>query len=245
MPETAHKISHQPEQSRILLIIPCYNEADNIGKLLEEIHQLDAHYDTLVIDDGSSDDTHRIASANSRCIKHVANLGIGGAVQTGIKFAYRNGYEFCIQVDGDAQHPPSEVELFLKHYDISPANITIGSRFLFKTGFQSSLMRRFGITTISSVIKLLYNKRVTDPTSGLRLMDRKAMKLFSKKYPYDFPEPISLAVAIEEGLSVTEIPVTMRERGNGTSSIVGLAPLKYMLRVIGYLILHRISRHIK
>ncbi|HAW49542.1 TPA: glycosyltransferase family 2 protein [bacterium] len=229
---------------RILVMIPCYNEESSIGPLLREIQELDVHYDTLVIDDGSQDNTYSTASKLSSCLRLVANIGIGGCVQTAIKYAFLNDYDLAIQVDGDGQHPPSQIHTLINDYTKSPSNLIIGSRFLLKERFQSTLMRRIGISAISCIIKWLFGKKITDPTSGLRLMDREAIKLFSSEYPHDFPEPISVGFALERGLTIREVPIAMRTREHGTSSISGIKTIAYMLRVIGYLILIRIGRHL-
>jgi glycosyltransferase involved in cell wall biosynthesis len=229
---------------RVLLMIPCYNEANNVGKLLEEIRQQGTNFDTIVVDDASTDNTYHIVKQYSPCIKLCSNLGIGGAVQTAIKYALENNYDICIQVDGDGQHPPSEVEKLVNQYRKKPANLLIGSRFLTEGEFKSSAVRRIGITIISIVIALLYGRKITDPTSGLRLMDRNAIRLFSKDYPHDFPEPISLTIALEQGMKVVEVPVNMKSRKHGLSSIAGFKTAAYMLRVIGYILLTRIGRYI-
>ena len=225
-----------------ILIIPCYNEENNVGKLLREIQDLNLGYDTLVIDDGSHDNTYAVASQLSPCVKLLTNLGIGGAVQTGIKYALQHNYELCVQIDGDGQHPPSQVCRLMESYLTSPANLIIGSRFLRKKGFKSTWKRRIGIRIISRVIQWLFQHKITDPTSGFRMMDRKAIQLFSTEYPHDFPEPISLAVALERGLSVREVAVNMRSREQGFSSITGIKSFLYMIRVIGYLIFVRMGR---
>lgn len=229
---------------RILLIIPCYNESKTIGRLLREIQELNNVCDTVVIDDGSEDETHPIAKQLSPCLKLVANLGIGGAVQTGIKYALEMDYDFCIQVDGDGQHPSNQIIFLFESYLSSPANIIIGSRFLSDGDFRSTWARQLGIRVIRFVIHCFFGRKFTDPTSGFRIMDRKAIRLFSEEYPLDFPEPISLAVALEHGLTVREVPVNMRAREDGRSSISGIKSILYMLRVIGYLFLIRMDRHI-
>ncbi|MBF0289399.1 MAG: glycosyltransferase family 2 protein [SAR324 cluster bacterium] len=229
---------------RILIMLPCYNEEATIGGLLKEIQEMNSEYDTLVIDDGSQDQTFQIASALSPCIKLAVNLGIGGAIQTAIKYAYDNGYDFCIQVDGDGQHPPNQIQVLLENHEVSSASLVVGSRFIMDNQFQSTPARRVGIKIISKVIKGVFHFKITDPTSGFRLMDRKAMSLFSKRYPVDFPEPISLAIALEEDLLIAETPVVMKARETGVSSIIGLKTIAYMIRVVGYLFLIRIGRHI-
>jgi glycosyltransferase involved in cell wall biosynthesis len=231
------------ESLKILLIIPCYNEERNIGKLLEEISKIDLKYDTLVIDDGSNDDTYRIAKTYSSAIRLVSNLGIGGAVQTAIRYAFRNNYDLCIQIDGDGQHPPTEIIKLIENYRQNSMNLIIGSRFmsLKSDTFKSTFYRRIGIKVISFTIKAMYNYQIYDPTSGFRLLDKGAMRLFSKLYPYDFPEPISIAIALNNGMRIGEVPVNMRVRENGVSSIKGIKTLFYMIRVICYVVLTRLG----
>jgi glycosyltransferase involved in cell wall biosynthesis len=226
---------------RVLVIIPCYNEESSIVALLEEISACSQGYETIVIDDGSHDTTYQIARNLSPTVKLLRNLGIGGAVQTGIKFAQSKCYDFCIQIDGDGQHPPSEVSKLLKAYQEKPHSIIIGSRYLHQDTFRSTWARRFGGQSIAWTLNCLFKKSaVTDPTSGMRLMDRNAINFFAEHYPHDFPEPISLAWALTKNLSVAEIPVQMRERKYGNSSIIGIKPIFYMIRVLGYLVLARL-----
>ena len=228
---------------RTLLIIPCFNEEAVIGGLLKEIHGLGAGYTTIVIDDGSGDSTSAVAKTRSRVVWLVNNLGIGGAVQTGIKYALRHGYEFCIQIDGDGQHDPAEIELLLQAHWERPRNIIIGTRYLSGDGFRSTFTRRLGSRLISfALARLFRGEYITDPTSGMRLLDRDAMALFSRRYPQDFPEPVSLAWAMRSGLTVGETSVKMRPRVSGSSSINRLKPVAYMIRVLSYIVLARLIR---
>lgn len=230
-------------ESRTLLIIPCFNEGAVIGQLLQEIHKLNAGYTTVVIDDSSGDSTSAVARTRSRVVQLVNNLGIGGAVQTGIKYALRHGYEFCIQIDGDGQHDPAEIAPLLQAYRERPFNIIIGSRYISGVGFQSTFTRRLGSRLISFALNRLFSGRyITDPTSGMRLLDRDAMVLFSRRYPQDFPEPVSLAWAMRSGLTVGETSVKMRPRVSGSSSISHLKPIAYMIRVLSYIVLARLIR---
>jgi glycosyltransferase involved in cell wall biosynthesis len=228
---------------RILLIIPCYNEEKSVSPLLTEITQLGTDYQTLVVDDGSSDRTYEVAKAAHHRVRLLVNLGIGGAVQTGIKFADSHAFNYCVQIDGDGQHQPDQIEALLEAQRLSGANIVIGSRYLHGETFRSTWSRRFGSRIIGRAIGLLFSAPViTDPTSGMRLMDGAAIRYFSRQYPHDFPEPISLAWALRAGLTVQECPVEMRAREHGHSSISGLKAFAYMLRVLAYIILGRIRR---
>jgi glycosyltransferase involved in cell wall biosynthesis len=230
------------EKPRILLVIPCYNEAASIGDLLQEIVAASAEYHPLVIDDGSSDSTSAVAGAHAQVVRLIENLGIGGAVQTGLKYAERHGFEFCIQIDGDGQHNPQQISALLDCYRQRPHNIIIGSRFIHSTGFRSTVSRRLGSKLIAWALNTLFaGNRITDPTSGMRLLDRHAIKFFARRYPLDFPEPISLAWAMRAGLTISETAVEMRARETGKSSIDGLRPMTYMIRVMGYILLARLS----
>lgn len=225
---------------RTLVIVPCYNEEASVGKVLQQIESLDVGLETMVIDDGSLDDTHAVARRRSRCLRMLRNLGIGGAVQAGIRYAAQEGFDLCLQVDGDGQHLPEEIPLLLQSYVDEPADLIIGSRFLMPGTFASTFLRRLGIGLISAALFVLFRKTLTDPTSGFRLMGRQAIDLFAGEYPHDFPEPISNAVALAHGLTVREVPVRMQPRQGGRSSIRGLKNAAYIIRVIGYLILARL-----
>lgn len=228
---------------RVLIIIPCYNEQGTIGALLREIAACRQNYETIVIDDGSQDSTYQIARQLSPAVRLPRNLGIGGAVQTGIKYARKHGYDLCVQIDGDGQHQPGEISKLLQAYQKTPRSIIIGSSYLHNAGVRSTYARRLGGRIIAGTLNALFHPcAVTDPTSGMRLMDREMIGFFAKHYPHDFPEPISLAWALKMGFTVTEVPVEMRRRVQGTSSISGLKPLSYMFRVLAYIILARFTR---
>lgn len=240
--ESASTAAGVAPRRRTLLILPCYNEAASIAAVLLEISvHLGPDYDALVIDDASTDSTADIARrAGAACVRLVKNLGIGGAVQTGIKYARAHMYDFCVQIDGDGQHPAAQVARLFEAYDRRPANIVVGSRYLTQDTFRSTWTRRLGGRVISSALRLFFRQSISDPTSGLRLLDRKAIEIFSRTYPRDFPEPISLAWAYRAGLSVSETAVEMRDREHGQSSITGWKPVAYMLRVLGYILLIRL-----
>ncbi len=229
------------ENQRGLLIIPCYNEAPILPRLLEEIKQAEDNLDTLVIDDGSIDDTYRVAAAGSTTIRLAENLGIGGAIHTGIRYAHDNGYQFCIQLDGDGQHPPSQLTGLLEAYLSQSANIIIGSRYLQEGDYHPTFMRRFGSKIIGATLLFLFGQRITDPTSGMRLFDRRTIDFFYNNYPHDYPEPISLARAFRNGLTAREVPVKMRERQHGSSSIKGFKTILYMIRVLSYILIIKLG----
>ena len=228
---------------RVLIIIPCYNEQGSIAALLQEILACQQGYETIVVDDGSQDATYQIARQFSPTVRHLRNLGIGAAVQVGIKYARSKGFDFCVQIDGDGQHHPGEISKLLQAYQEMPHSIIIGSRYLQNDTFHSTWARRFGGRVIAKAMNTLFSQcTVTDPTSGMRLIDRKAIEFFAKHYPHDFPEPISLAWAFKAGFTVGEVQVKMRTRVHGNSSIVGLKPISYMFRVLGYIVLARFMR---
>lgn len=228
---------------RVLLIIPCYNEQKAIAALLQEIADLSQGFEVLVIDDGSHDDTFHVAQPLSPTVRLLRNLGIGGAVQTGIKYAERHDFDFCVQIDGDGQHPPDQVLKLLEAYAENSAEVVVGSRFLSNDTFRSTWLRRMGGLAIARTLNYLFAScRISDPTSGMRLMDRRAIRFFTRHYPCDFPEPISLAWALRSGMTVRDVPVVMRARGHGQSSIVGIKSLAYMFRVLGYIVLARLKR---
>jgi glycosyltransferase involved in cell wall biosynthesis len=229
-------------KKKLLLCIPCFNEADSILRVIKEIKEIKLYdFDILVIDDGSSDNTYLNAKKIVNVCRHHVNLGIGGAIQTGLKYASKEGYEFFIQIDGDGQHIPKEISKLIKCQKSNFSDITIGSRYIKNDTFRSSALRRFGIKIISFYINILFNKKITDPTSGMRLLNKKAIKLFANNYPVDFPEPLSNAIAIKYNLKLKETPVKMRSRKTGKSSIYGFKSLVYMLRVLSYLTLIKIN----
>lgn len=217
-------------RANVLVVIPAYNEQESIVSVVNDVAS--AGYDYVVINDGSTDETLSICKAYGFNVLNLPqNLGIGGCVQAGHKYALLHGYDVDVQFDGDGQHDasciPSLVELIEAGSDL-----TIGSRFVEDTdGFRSTALRRLGIVWLSFWIKAFSGKRITDPTSGFRASSKKAMALFGKNYPTDYPEPESIMLAIKSGLSVNEVSVTMRERQGGKSSIGGLSSLYYMIKV--------------
>ena len=235
--------TNSPSTKAVAAVIPAYQAARSVGAVVRGTREILA--EVLVIDDGSIDRTTAVARPLSPVVSLVSNLGIGGAVQTGIKYALRNGYDFCIQIDGDGQHIPSEIARLLEEQRATGRNITIGSRYLGNATFRSTFTRRFGSRVIAKALdKLFAGGQITDPTSGMRLMDRRAMALFARRYPQDFPEPISLAWAMRSGLTVGETPVAMRARERGSSSSNGLKPLNYMIRVLSYIVFARLASRI-
>ncbi len=224
---------------RLLVIIPAFNEQEALGGLLAELQALAAtklgvDLEMVVVDDGSTDRTPEVAlEGGARLLRLCRNLGIGGAVQAGLQLAHRERFDFAVQIDGDGQHPPTELHRLLEAARAATGpDLVIGTRYgLVKDGFQSTALRRLGSSWLRWILRLVTRLRVTDPTSGFRLYGARALRLFSETYPYDFPEPESLAMARAAGLVVTEVPVTMRERQGGRSSISGYKSVYYMLKV--------------
>jgi glycosyltransferase involved in cell wall biosynthesis len=215
-----------------LIIIPAYNEAANLLFLVKEIRTAVPDFDYIVINDGSQDETRAL------CIEHQINaihlpinLGIGGAVQTGYRYAFRNGYDIAVQVDGDGQHDPTYINTLINPIEAGSAQFTIGSRFVDKTGFQSSTMRRFGIRWLSGLLSIFAHVKVTDATSGFRAAGHDVIARFADRYPIDYPEPETIIELSLVGIRIVEVPVSMRERIHGTSSIRPLKAMYYMVKV--------------
>ena len=226
-----------------LIIIPAYNEEANIVKTVESIERDAVGFDYIVINDCSTDRTKEICEEHGfHYVDLPINLGIGGAVQTGYKYAWENGYDMAVQVDGDGQHDPEFLELMAEYLEIHQVDMVICSRFIEKQGFQSSGMRRVGIRFFSGLIRLMTGKTITDPTSGLRMAGRNVIELFSKDYPMDYPEPESVVAILRKGLKVAEVPVIMREREGGVSSISMKKSVYYMVKVTLAILIERIRR---
>jgi len=215
-----------------LVIIPAYNECGSIQKAVDDIKEHAPGFDYVVINDCSTDKTLAICRENHlNYVNLSVNLGIGGAVQTGYIYACQNGYDMAVQFDGDGQHDAAYLEMMARKLVETGSDMVIGSRFIEKEGFQSSGLRRVGIRYFSVLIRLLTGKRVTDPTSGMRMVNRDVMRIYADSYPKDYPEPESVMAILRKGKKVLEVPVVMREREEGTSSISGLKSAYYMIKV--------------
>ena len=215
-----------------LIIIPAYNEEANIKKTVEAILKNASGFDYVVINDCSKDSTKEICEKNKFNIVNLPiNLGIGGAVQTGYKYALEYGYDIAVQVDGDGQHDPAFLEQMANIFEKENLDMVIGSRFIDKEGFQSSVMRRIGIKYFTKLIKIISGKTITDPTSGLRMIGKEVIKLYASDYPKDYPEPESVVAILRKGMKVKEIPVVMKSRQGGVSSINPSRSVYYMIKV--------------
>lgn len=229
-------------EKKPLIIIPAYKEAGNIERLVNNIIENYPQYDYVIVNDGSKDDTRNICKRNGyQFLDLPINLGIGGAVQTGYKYAEREGYDIAIQIDGDGQHDVSQLDKVIAPLIQGEADIAIGSRFIEKEGFQSSLMRRFGIHFLSALIHLCTGKKVLDVTSGYRAVNRRFIEIYAENYPSDYPEPEAIVAAVMYRGRIKEVPVKMKERQTGTSSIRAWKSVYYMLKVTLAIVICRIS----
>lgn len=224
--------------------MPCLNEAKSLPGVIQELRAEGPSWEILVIDDGSTDETFKIARGlGVNVVRHAVNLGIGASVQTGIRYAYIHDFDCAIQVDGDGQHPASEVHKVLSKWLQTQADIIIGSRFLDGSGYQSTFVRQLGIAAIRKLIELLLSITVTDPTSGLRLYGEKSLCYFQRDYPFDYPEPVAIPLAAHNNFKICEVPVTMRPRQHGVSSIQGFDSILYMIRVCFNIFFVKVRKH--
>jgi len=231
------------QKLRAIAIVPAYNEQDTIESVVNEIFRSAPNIAVAVIDDGSRDNTFvRAKKTKARVLRLPFNMGIGAAVQTGFKFAFANGYDIAIQVDGDGQHAPEFIPQMLEIIESGGADVVSGSRFLEKEGYQSSFIRRLGIKFFELVYKILVRMDVTDCTSGFRAFGPNALRVVAENYPDDYPEPEAVIMLHKAGLRFMEIPVIMRDRQGGKTSIRGFKPLHYMIKVSLALIMNKIRK---
>ena len=238
------------KQKKILLIIPAYNEEKCIlntyNKIINYNKNNGTNFDVIVINDGSTDNTVNILEKNN--IPHINlihNLGIGGAVQTGYKYAYETGYDYAVQFDGDGQHDVNYVKNIIEPLMNKDADMVIGSRFINKesSNFKSSKSRQFGIKVISFFIKLVTGRKVFDTTSGFRAINKDIIKEFASSYPIEYPEPITTTEVLKKKYKVSEVPVSMNEREDGKSSIHSWKNAYYMINVCLSILLVKIRRY--
>ncbi len=215
-----------------LILIPAYNEQDSIGAVIDDIRKSLPGASIVVVNDGSSDHTEKVARGKDvHVLSHDVNLGIGATVQTGLKFARQYGYEIVVQVDGDGQHEPADLPRVIMPLIRNEVDMCIGSRFLGASVFLSTFSRRIGITFFSCLNFLLTGKWISDPTSGFRAMNSDVVNFFSEHYPADYPEPEVLVTLYKKGLRVGEVPVVMKPRTTGVSSISLHRAVYYMFKV--------------
>ena len=221
------------QRLRGLVIVPAYNEEGSIESVIQELRAAEPELDVIVVDDGSADRTLRVAAATgARVVSLPYNVGIGGAVQTGYQYALEHGFDLAVQVDGDGQHDPLEISRLLEPLLDGRADMVVGSRFAPGGGYRGTPLRRIGIRLFAAIVSLIVRARVTDTTSGFRAVNRKAIELFATDYPHDYPEVEATVVLVRHGLKMLEVPVKMRVRETGSSSITTLRSGYYMIKVL-------------
>jgi len=219
--------------NKILIIIPAYNEEECLPGVMQDLRSHAPNADILVVDDGSRDRTAEVARQTGVKVASLPyNLGIGGAMQTGFQYARNNGYDIAIQFDGDGQHMAAEIEILLDPLQKGRADIVIGSRFLKRGDYRPSFFRRIGISIFSTVLSAIMGIPVTDTTSGFRAVNSRVIEFFARVYPEDYPEVESLVLLHRAGMTIAEVPVRMRDRTGGRSSITPIRSVYYMIKVL-------------
>jgi glycosyltransferase involved in cell wall biosynthesis len=217
----------------MLVIIPAYNEEASLARVIANIQAAVPRADVVVINDGSHDQTAAVAEeAGAYVVTLPYNLGIGAAVQTGFLFARDGNYDYAVQVDGDGQHDPQEMGEILKPVLSGEADVVAGARYIEDRGYVTPWLRRVGIIILATLISLIVKRRVTDPTSGFRASNRRAILYCASSYPADYPEPESVVEFARAGLCMKEVPVTMNPRYGGQSSITPIRSMNYMVKVV-------------
>ena len=217
-----------------LAVVPAYNEEATVGRVIAGLRDAVPDFDIVVIDDGSTDRTRSIAeAAGVRVLRLPFNVGIGGAVQAGFTFALENDYDHMVQVDGDGQHDPAEIQRLTTEMQRDPEmDVVVGSRFLKDLQYVGPVSRRAGIHLFAFLLSRFVGQKVTDPTSGFRLYNRRAISLFARDYPHDYPEVEAVLVLHFHRLRMREVPVRMFQRGGGSSSITSGKSVYYMIKVL-------------
>lgn len=228
---------------KVLVIIPAYNEEESIAGVIEELKACGTECDYVVINDCSTDRTPEILEERGyNFVSLPVNLGIGGAVQTGFRYACENGYDIAVQYDGDGQHDPAYLGALIAPIINGECDFSLGTRFIEKAGFQTSFMRRVGINFLKCIIFISCGERVSDATAGFRAASKELIRYFSEHYAQDYPEPEAVISAVTEGFRIKEVPVVMRERQGGVSSISPLKSVYYMLKVSVAVLMYRFAR---
>jgi len=228
--------------SKLLVIVPAYNEQASIKKVVQDIKSANTDYDIIVVDDRSTDGTRAILENENIChLSLPINLGIGGAMQTGYKYAKENGYDFAVQVDGDGQHEPREIVKLLKVQQETGADLVIGSRFINDSKeYKQTVLRKLGIEIFAFCTKILANQKIFDATSGFRLANRNIINMYADYYPSDYPEPEVIVMIKKRGYKIHEVPTKMNLRETGKSSITPLRSVYYMIKVISSMLLQKV-----
>jgi glycosyltransferase involved in cell wall biosynthesis len=228
-------VAPSPARARLrkIAVVPARNEEANVAEVVRGIRQVDPDFDVVVVDDGSTDRTAAVArEAGAHVVRLPFNLGIGGAVQTGFRYALEQGFDVAVRLDGDNQHDPGELAALLEPVLAGEADIAVGSRFLGTGEYRPALARRLGIRLFARVVSLLVRQRVTDTTSGFQALNRRGIALFAADLPHDYPEVEATVMVFKHQLRLTEVPVRMRERSEGTSSITALRSVYYVVKVL-------------
>jgi glycosyltransferase involved in cell wall biosynthesis len=214
-------------------IVPALNEQETIGRVIDEIRDFDSGLEVVVVDDGSVDRTAAVAEERgAHVIRLPFNLGIGGSVQTGFRYAFEEGFQLAVRLDGDGQHDASQLGKLLAPVLADEVDIAVGSRFAAPSQYRSTMPRRAGITILAKTVSMFVGRRVTDPTSGFQALNRHAIALFAADYPHDIPEVEAVLLTHKHRLRMTEVPVEMRERAAGRSSIGRIFAVYYMVKVL-------------
>jgi glycosyltransferase involved in cell wall biosynthesis len=215
-----------------IAIVPAFNEEGNVGRVIEEIQAFDAGFEIVVVDDGSTDRTAEVAAEQGATVLRLPfNLGIGGAVQTGYHYALEHGFQLAVQVDGDGQHDPSQLDKLLAPLIAGEADVVVGSRFAEGGKYAAGRSRRLGIRLFAALVSVLCRQHLTDTTSGFRAVNRKGICLFAADYPHDYPEVEAIVMAVRQRLRLREVAVSMRVREAGHSSITPLRSAYYVIKV--------------
>ena len=231
--ESRRAVDERLAALRRVAIVPAYNEEGSIGRVLEELRGFDPGLAVVVVDDGSTDRTAEIArSRGARVLALPFNLGIGGAVQTGFRYAWEEGFDLAVRLDGDGQHDPRELAAVLEPVLEGAADVAVGSRFAGAGGYRSSRARRIGIRMLAWIVSALTRQRITDPTSGFQAVNRLGIRLFAADYPHDYPEVEATVMVFKHKLRLREVPVSMRARETGRSSITAVRSVYYMVKVV-------------
>lgn len=224
-----------------LVIIPAFNESESIVNTVHNIQKNAPDYDIIVINDCSKDNTLELCHENGIPVLDLpVNLGIGGAVQTGYLYAQQYGYDIAVQMDGDGQHDAAYLGHMEETLIREKADMVIGSRFIEKKGFQSSGIRRMGIRLFTILSGALFGKPISDATSGMRMCSHRTIELFVKDYPRDYPEPETACRLLRKKYKVVEVPVVMKERAGGESSISMIKSVYYMIKVTLAILIERL-----